>query len=104
MQSRAGHFRRIDDPGIHHVDPLAGGGVKSDSFVFFLQPFDDDRPFETGVLGDLANRLFQRPFDNVDTCRLIPCRLYTFDSRNDVDERRSTTGHEFLLLQPPEWS
>ena len=34
---------------------------------FFLQPFDDDGAFQTGVVGDLTHRFFQRPHHDVDT-------------------------------------
>src|SRR5277367_6141660 len=67
LQRRAHHLRRIDDALVEHVDVFLGLRVEAESLRLVLEDLvDDDRAFDTGILGDLAQRRFDGLEHDVD--------------------------------------
>src|SRR5438093_12195142 len=49
LQRGAGDLRRVDDPGLDHVDPLTGRRVEASAITFGPDLLDDDRALVAGV-------------------------------------------------------
>ena len=61
LQRRARHHRRVDDPRRDEIDDLTRGGVQALAFLGLADVVDHDRALEAGVLGQLTERLLERP-------------------------------------------
>ena len=91
LQCRAGHLGRIDDAGLHQIFELASLGVETIVRIFIgANLLDYNRAFETGIASDLAQRLFARLANDVDTDLLVAVgldvrqRLAGAQQRNDA--------------------
>ena len=70
LQRYARHLRRVDDTGFQQVLVLVVAGVVTEGVLALLHLVDDHRAFAAGVLDDLAERLLNRTFHDLDTRRL----------------------------------
>ena len=60
LQRAAGHLGRIDDAGFDQVFVFAGGDVVTFVAFALLDFLHDERAFLARVIGELAERLFDR--------------------------------------------
>src|SRR5438034_3778196 len=99
LQGGAGDLGRVDDPGLEHVDPLAGVGIEADrGLLFFLPLLHDDRTLVAGVDGDLANRLFESAPHDVDPgLDVLVLLLEFFQGRDGAHQGDAATGDDPLL-------
>ena len=65
LQRAAGHLGRIDDAGFHEVFVFAGGDVVAFVAFALLHFLHDERAFLAGVIGERAERLFDRAADDL---------------------------------------
>ena len=79
LQGGTGHFGRVHDALGDQVAELAGRGVVA--LAGLLDLLDDDRAFDTGVVRDLAGRLFEGAADDGDADFLIAFQLKSYPGR-----------------------
>ena len=60
LQRAAGDLRRVDDAGFDEVVVFAGGDVVAFVAFALLDFLHDERAFQAGVVGERAERLFDR--------------------------------------------
>src|SRR5260221_13190408 len=63
LERATDHLDGVDDAHLEEVAVLVRGRVVAEVVFAFFDLVDDDRPFETCVLDDLAHRLFDRATD-----------------------------------------
>ena len=91
----AGHLGRVDDTLSDQV--AEGAGRRGVSRAVAADRFDDHAAFYTGVVGDLAGRLFEGAADDVDTNLLIAFALEAVECADRVEKRDSATGDDSLF-------
>src|SRR5439155_11930502 len=62
---------------------------------------DDDRAFEAGVLGELPNRLLERPDDDRGTGPLVTFELVGLDRVDRIQQRDASARDDALLEGSP---
>src|SRR5207244_3003196 len=97
LQRGAGDLGRIDDPGLDHVDPLAGGRVEASAIAFGTDLLDDDRALVAGVLSDPPRRLGERVTDDVRARRLVARQVELVQDRLGADQRDAAAWDDALL-------
>ena len=78
LKCRTGNLCRVDDTLLDHIAVGFVVSVKTDTFLGILYLLNDNAALETCVLGDLADRLFERADNDLNTCL-----LYTYPSPRD---------------------
>src|SRR5712691_1904709 len=71
LKRRAGDLRRVDDPGLNHLDPLALLGVEASPVALGLDALDDDGTLVTRVERDQLRRLGGRVQNDLRSGSLI---------------------------------
>src|SRR5215470_13527627 len=99
LQRRPRDLRRVDDSGLDQVLELFRFGVEAHGVALLgLDAFDDHRAFVAGVLGDLAQRLFESPLDDVDADLLVfVLELEGVERLRGADQRDAAARHDPLF-------
>ena len=92
LQGGTGHFGRVHDALGDQVAELAGRGIVA--LAGPLDLFDDDRAFDTGVVRDLAGRLFESAADDVHADLLIAFELEFIQGGDDLDQGGAAAGDD----------
>ena len=100
LQRRAGDHRGVDDARGDEIDDLVGGRVQALAFLGLAHVVDDDRALEAGVLGELAQRLLERPQHDPRAGALVvdpsTCRR-PLTADGGLQQRDAAAGHDALL-------
>src|SRR4051794_40538913 len=98
LQRRARDHGRVDDAVGHEVDDLARGGVQAEALLRLADVVDHDRALQTGVLGDLTERLLERAEHDARAGALvIVLERVGVDRGGGLQQRDAATGHDALL-------
>src|SRR5262245_17325905 len=84
LQRQTRDLRRVDDPGLDQVLVLARVDVQPMTLGASPDLVDHDRAFEPGVVGELADRLLERPSDDVSAGALVALELVEGDGLDGV--------------------
>src|SRR5829696_2671841 len=99
LQRAPRDHRRVDDPGRYEVLVLAGEGVEAEGVALRPHLVDDDGAVGAGVLGDLADRLLERPVHDARAGLLVTVERGEEVGHGllGVQERHAAAGHDALL-------
>src|SRR5690606_14379235 len=98
LQRRPGHLGRVDDARLEHVDVLTGRRVEAVARRKAAHLLDHDAALETGVDGDLLERLLQGLADDGGTGRLVAAQLQLVEGLGTgLEQGHATTGDDALL-------
>src|SRR5205814_1568408 len=89
--------RRVGDPGLDQVLVLAGLDVESVALRAVADLVDDDRALEARVVGELPDRLLERPQDDRGTCALVALVVVEVDRLDRREQRNAAAGDDPLL-------
>src|SRR5215207_3064030 len=103
LQGAPRDHRRVYDPGRDQVLVLTGEGVEADGVALPPHLVHDDGAVGPGVLGDLTDRLLERPMDDARAGPLVAVeRVEQLGHRLlGVQERDASAGHDALLQGRP---
>ena len=93
LQRGATYLGGIEDASVHEVHIGVGNSVIPDHVGGGLDPLHHRSPLNTGVQRNLPHRLFERPFDDVDTDLAITLELQSLQGWQCPDVRQSSTRH-----------
>ena len=95
MQSRAGDLGRIDNARLDEIFECAGLGVESEIVLVVVANLPDyDRTFVAGIARDLAQRLFGRAANDVNTDLLIAFRLESGEDLTGAEQCNTTARND----------
>ena len=93
LQRKTRDLRRVEDAEVEHVAILARGGVVTVRALAGLDHLIEDHGgVFTGVLHDLAQRLFDRAGEDADADRLVFVRTFELVERLGRTDQRDTAG------------
>ena len=98
LQGDAHDLGRIDDAGRDHVDILFLLRVEAEIARLLQHLADHDRAFDAGILGDLADRRFERLGHDVDAGLDVGIvRLQRIDGLLGAQQRDAAARHDAFL-------
>src|SRR5256714_13629169 len=98
LQCQAGDLGRVDDALLDHVAVLAGVRVEAKVVVLGLADFADDyRAFMSGVVSDLAGRLFESALHDADAHGFVIVQLELVDGPEAAQQRRAASRNNAFL-------
>src|SRR6266545_2554199 len=101
LERRPRDLGRIDDPGLQHVDVLAGRSVETAMVALYTNVPDDDRALMARVLGDELGRLGQGVTDDPGAGGLVAGEIQLVERALGPDQRDPTSGDDALLDRGP---
>src|SRR5881409_2128847 len=98
LQRHALDLRRVDDARLQHVHKLHGLGVEAPGgHRLGLDLLDHDAALEARVLDDLADRLLERPLDDLRAYLLVALDLQPVDGLGRAEQRDAAARYDALL-------
>src|SRR3989442_1573318 len=98
FQRHALDLGRIDDPRLEHVHEPHRFGVEAPrGHRLGLHLLDHDAPLQARVLDDLADRLLERPLDDVGADLLVALNLELVDGLGRAQQGHAAARHDTLL-------
>src|SRR5262249_3198675 len=98
LNRRARHLRRVDDPGLEHVDVIARRSVQAVTCVQTTHLLDHHAALEAGVDGDLLERLLERTAHDARACGLVARQLELLEGvLAGLEQGDAATGDHTLL-------
>jgi len=96
LQRHAHHIRGVDNAALHHIAERERCGVEAEVGIRAGgNSTDDCFGVGAGIVGDLANRLLERPTDDLDAGKLVAIGAHkTVQSFGGVEQRCTATGNE----------
>src|SRR5260370_30585057 len=102
LQCRARHLSRIDNSRLDHVLVLIGENIVAILITLMLflstaHTLNNYRTISTTIDDKLAQRLFKRAAQNIDTCCGITGKLQRIQGLYCIQESNTTTGYHTLF-------
>src|SRR5712672_2208436 len=95
LQRQASDLGWIDDAHLDHVAIVASVRVVAEVFVLGLADLaDHDGAFCSGVLRNLASRLFESSLHDADANRFVIMQLELLDGSEATEQRRAAAGND----------
>src|SRR6266487_511068 len=98
LERGAGDLFRIHHAGFHEVFKFAGRHVVAFVALAFLDFFDNHRAFDAGVVGQRADRGFDRPLDDVHTDALVVVAGFDAINRGQAAKQGHATARDDALF------
>src|SRR5689334_19318023 len=98
LQGRAGDLGRIDYAGLDQVFELPGLRVEAEIVIGVgANLLQNNSAFVTGVAGNLAQRLFSRTADDVNTDLLVAFSFEILESMTSAEQRHTAARDDSLF-------
>src|SRR5438270_2763541 len=98
LQRQAGDFGRVDDAHSHHIAVFTGLRVEAEVlFLRFADLADHHRAFGTGVVGNLAGRLFQSAPHDARANSLVILKLELLHGAKAANKCCAAAGNDAFL-------